>query len=131
MNLWTLTSKSLAPERDGIDHGTGGLTAFGGAVLRDDREFLDSIAAGDCAPHAAGRSIGVVVEADSIKTVVVLLRPRSGDTRPGTSGRQPWLADVSQLHHALRLHAPSLTVDGFPIYEHTDDDAANWVDPYY
>jgi hypothetical protein len=92
---------------------------------------MDGIDAGDCAPHAVGRSIGAVVKADSIKTVVVLSRPSPGDTRLAISGRQPWLADVAQSHHALRLHAPGLTVDGFPIYEHTYDDAANWVDAYY
>ncbi len=65
--------------RDRVDHSAGGLSVLRRVVAGDDRELLDRVNAQASAQHTPRCSIGVVIEADAVQTVVVLLRTRARD----------------------------------------------------
>jgi hypothetical protein len=94
--------------RNGIDHSAGSLSVLRGVVARQYRKLLDGVHAQISSKNAAGRPIGVIVQADSIQTVIILLRARARDSQllPETSiaairpCREAWLG-VDGFHTGL------------------------------
>src|SRR5258708_8545264 len=65
--------------RNRVHHTAGRLAILRRVVTGQHREFLDGVDAEAPSQDAAGRTVGVIVEADAIQTIVVLLGPGAGD----------------------------------------------------
>src|SRR3977135_3517660 len=64
---------------DGVNDSAGGLTIFGRESAGQNGEFLNGVHTQGGADHVARPAVGVIVDADSVQTVVVVCRPLSGD----------------------------------------------------
>src|SRR5438046_6552824 len=64
--------------RNGVNHPPGGLAVLRRVVAGQDGTFLNRVNAQVPSQHAAGCSIGVVIEADAIQTIIILLCPGAG-----------------------------------------------------
>src|SRR5207245_10272939 len=67
--------------RNVVAHSSGGRAGLRRVVAGQDGELLNRVHDQVPSQHAAGCSIGVVIEADAIQTVVVLLWPGAGDSQ--------------------------------------------------
>ena len=65
--------------RDRVDHATRCLAIVRLVVAGQDGKFLDRVDPKVSSQYAAGRAVGIVIEADPVQTIVVLLRPRTGN----------------------------------------------------
>src|SRR5712691_1729919 len=65
----------------GVYNAPRALAVLGRIVAGKDREFLDGVNTEVAAEHAARRPVGVIVNANAIQSVIVLLRPLTGDGR--------------------------------------------------
>src|SRR5450631_2548526 len=65
--------------RNRVDHAPRGLPIIRLIVAGDDGELLDRVDAQAPSQHAAGCSVGVIVETDAVQAIVVLLRTRARD----------------------------------------------------
>jgi len=74
--------KSIGPRaRNGVDDSSGCFAILRRIVARENGELLNGVHAEISAKYAAGRSVGVIVEANAVQSIIVLLRPRAGDSQ--------------------------------------------------
>src|SRR5258708_39050075 len=98
--IWSTVERVGSRMCNSIDHASGSLSIFRRVVTRENGDLLDGVYAHVSSQNAAGRPIGIIVQADAIKTIVVLLRARAGDgkllTEPAIAAiraaREAWLS---------------------------------------
>src|SRR6267143_4586505 len=72
---------------DGVNDSARGLTVFGRESTGQNGELLNGVHAQGGADHVARPAVGVIVDADSVQTVVVVCRSLTGygEFRPETA----------------------------------------------
>src|SRR5258706_11002350 len=80
--LVSIPVKSIRPgARNCIDNAAGSFAVFCRIITRYYGKFLDGIYTQASTQHAARSTIGVIIKANAVQTVVVLLRTATGDSQ--------------------------------------------------
>src|SRR5260370_28643335 len=61
--------------RNGVNPSSGGFAVLRGIIAVQNRKFLNGVHAEVSAQDAAGSSVGVIIETDTVEPIIVLLRP--------------------------------------------------------